>query len=235
MCLCAHRPAPPSRNGVFSLEEQFYLLLPFAAFLLRRRLPYLMGAILLYAFLTPTPYTPLAMMTRGGSVAAGVLLALASFHPGYQDCAPTFLGGSRVARLVVLWGGIALLVSLGAAQFNIVPFFLGPIALVTAFLVWVASYDEGYLWRPGAVRSFMEILAARSYSLYLVHIPVYFAMQESWFRLHGTTPPTPRQAIIYLALAVPALALVTELNHRLLERPLREYGKQQARRYAAEA
>ncbi len=103
-----------------SLEEQFYLLLPIAAFLLRRHLPWLLGGIFLFAFFTPTHYTTLDIdwtvlcaMICGGSVAAGVLLALWSFHPSYQLCAPTILGRSRLARIAVLIGAIALLVSLG--------------------------------------------------------------------------------------------------------------------------
>lgn len=223
-----------------SLEEQFYLLLPIAAFLLRRRLPYLLGAIFLYAFFAPTQFTTLdvvdttiANMTRGGSVAAGVLLAVWSFHPGYQDFAPTGFARCRPARIAAFAGTIALLVSLGSSQFCIVPHYLGPIAILTAFLVWIASYNAGYLWRPGLSRTVMEILAARSYSLYLVHIPVYFAMHEIWFRLHGAADPSWRRAALYLALTPFALAVVTEANHRLLERPLRDYGKQVARRFAA--
>ena len=223
-----------------SLEEQFYLLLPIAAFLLRRQLPYLLGAILLYAFFIPNHLTTLnivaatyGMMTRGGSVAAGVLLALWSSHQSYQLCAPTGLARTRTARIALLIGIIALLISLGS-QLIIVTFYLGPIALLTAALVWIASYNAGYLWRPGISRRVMEILAARSYSLYLIHIPVFYAMHEIWFRLHGTATPSWRRATLYLALTPLALAVVTELNHRLLERPLRDYGKQVARRFAAQ-
>ena len=238
------RGSPPGTAFVqwsLSLEEQFYFLLPFAVFLLRRRLAYLLGALVLYAFFAPTHFTTLnvnettmAMMVRSGSVAAGVLLALWSFHPSYQDCAPVILGRFRSARIAVLVGGIMLLVSFGASQLCIVPHYLGPIALLTAFLVWIASYNKSYLWRPGLPRTVMEILAARSYSLYLVHIPVFFAMHEVWFRLHGVSAPTWQQASLYLALAPVFLALVTEFNHRLLERPLREYGKQMARRFAVQ-
>ena len=174
----------------------------------------------------------LALMTRGGSIAAGVLLAIWSRHPSYNACAPTLLGRVRPIRITVFGGVIALLIALGSSQIHIVSYFLGPVALLTAVLVWIASYNAGYLWPPGFSRSVMETLAARSYSLYLVHIPVYFAMQEIWFRLHGLTSPTWRQTVIYLALTPVLLALVTELNHRLLERPTREYGRRMAERFA---
>jgi len=99
-------------------------------------------------------------------------------------------------------------------------------------LVWVASYDAGYLWRPGWPRQVMEAVAARSYSIYLVHIPVYFGMHELWFRLYVMVNPTRLQALGYFAVAGLLVAVLAELNYRLLERPLRQHGKQVARFYA---
>ena len=43
----------------------------------------------------------------------------------------------------------------------------------------------------------MEIVAARSYSIYLVHIPTYFAMHEAWYRIYKFAVPTHRQAVVY--------------------------------------
>jgi peptidoglycan/LPS O-acetylase OafA/YrhL len=214
-----------------SLEEQFYLLLPVAAYLLRGWLPAVLALIFAFAFLPP--HIPLLMMIRGGSVAAGVLLAIWSRHPSYADCAPDILGRAWFARIGVFAMCIALLVSLGDTQLHIVAFLLGPIAIVSGILVWIASYGRGYLWRPGWPRRGMEILAARSYSLYLIHIPVYFGMHEAWFRLHHLAIPTHRQTILYFAATLIMLAMVTELNHRLVETPLREYGKGVASRFAA--
>jgi peptidoglycan/LPS O-acetylase OafA/YrhL len=214
-----------------SLEEQFYLLLPFAAWLLRRHLAVLMGALLIFAFFSSL--SGFMLNIRSGAFAAGVLLAIASRHPAYADCAPVFLAGSRLARIALLLGCVVLLVSLGDISWLIVRFLLGPIAVVSGMLVWVASYGKGYLWRPGWSRRIMEIVAARSYSIYLVHIPVYFAMHEAFFRIYGPIVPSHRQAAIYLATTPLLLALVTELNHRLLELPLREHGKSVAKAYAS--
>ena len=212
-----------------SLEEQFYIALPFAAFIFRRYLPVAMGLLFLYAFFAV--HSPFSNDTRSGAFAAGVLLAIASRHSFYADIAPVFLARNRLWRIGLLVFAVAWLVSFGDWSWDIVSFALGPVAVVSGLLVWVASYDQGLLWRAGGPRRVMEILAARSYSIYLVHIPVYFAMHEAWFRIYGSLVPTHKQAVVYFGVAALFMALVAELNHRLLERPLRERGKEIAGRY----
>ena len=213
-----------------SLEEQFYLLLPFAAFLLRKRLPYVLALIAALGFVVPN--IPIAYMLRLWPVALGVLVALWSQRPGYQFCAPRPLARSATARLTLYVLACASLLSLGTTSLHIVPFFQGPIAVLSAALVWIASYDRGYLALPRPLRALFAYVASRSYSLYLIHIPVYFAAHELWFRLHGGIDPTRRQAIFYVVAAFAALFAVADLNYRWLELPLREKGKTIAQRFA---
>jgi peptidoglycan/LPS O-acetylase OafA/YrhL len=212
-----------------SLEEQFYLLLPFAAFFFGRRLVYLLGVIALLGFVVPN--TPLMFQIRLWPVAFGVLLALWSRHPTYQDCAPASLARSRIARIAALIILLTCLISVGALALNVVSFYQGPVAVISAILVWIASYGRGYLWQEGASRRIMASIAARSYCLYLVHIPVYFGAHEIWYRLYGDVNPHRHQAAVLVGLAVLAVFAVAELNHRLLERPLREHGKRLAAEY----
>ncbi len=214
-----------------SLEEQFYLLLPFAAFFCGRRLVYPLLILAAAGFFVSN--APIVFIVRLWPVAFGVLLALWTDHQSYQECAPTGLGKSRIARIAVLLFLGGNLASIGALSLNIVSFFQGPVAVLSVVLVWIASYDRGYLWQEGASRRVMEMIAARSYSLYLVHIPVYFAAHEIWFRLYGVANPTWRQGVIIVALALFAVATVAEMNHRILEKPLREYGKRMAAQYRA--
>jgi peptidoglycan/LPS O-acetylase OafA/YrhL len=213
-----------------SLEEQFYMLLPFAALLFRRFLPVPLFALVAFSFFAPN--TALFWMIRGGAVSAGVLLALAAQHPAYQNCSPSFLARHRAARIAVLAGGVISMIIIGSTALHIVSCLQGPITILSGLLVWVASYGRGFLWKPGFSRRIVEIIAARSYSLYLVHIPVFFGMHEMWFRLYTLAVPTHRQALIYFAATLVPLLLVTELNYRFLESPLREHGKKAARRYA---
>ncbi len=212
-----------------SLEEQFYFLLPFAAFFCGRYLFVPLGLIALAGFFMPV--TPLMLMLRLWPVAFGVLLALWARHSSYRDSAPTGLARSRLARAGLLVLAISSLASLGATSLHIVPIYPGPVALVSAVLVWVASYDAGYLWREGFSRRMMEAIAARSYSLYLIHIPVYFGVHELWYRLHKTASPNHVQALGIIGSAALGLVAITELNHRLLEKPLRAHGKRVAARF----
>jgi peptidoglycan/LPS O-acetylase OafA/YrhL len=206
-----------------SLEEQFYIMLPFAAFFLRRYLVPLLALIALAGFFVPN--TPLILTIRLWPVAFGVLLALWARHPSYQECAPAPLARQPLARMALLFIAVAGLISLGAAGLHIVWFYQGPVALISVILVWLGSYDRHFLCGPGVVRRCLEIIAARSYSLYLIHIPVYCAMREIWWRLYGGTPPSRLQQVEILTAVTLMLIAVTELNHRLLERPLREHGK----------
>jgi peptidoglycan/LPS O-acetylase OafA/YrhL len=219
-----------------SLEEQFYLLLPFLAFFCRRYLFVPLMLVALTGFFVPN--TPLTFQIRLWPVALGVLLALWAAHPSYQECAPTGLAKNRLARIVFLVVAVACLISVGSQGLHVVPFYQGPVAVVSVVLVWAASYNGGYLWEAGSLRRVMEAIAARSYSLYLVHIPVYFGAHEIWYRFHKLAVPSRPQAIVIVMLAALAVACVAELNHRLLERPLRARGRQlaadfQARRLVA--
>ena len=214
-----------------SLEEQFYLLLPFVAFFSRRYLFIPLILVGLMGFFVPN--TPFMSQIRLWPVAFGVLLALWSEHPTYRECAPTGLAKNRLARTVLLSVALTCLIGVGSQGLHVVSFYQGPIAVISVFLVWVASYNGGYLWQAGYSRRVMEVIAARSYSLYLVHIPVYFGAHEIWYRFHKLSNPTKPQAVVLVVLAALALACVAELNHRLLERPLRARGRQIAAAFQA--
>ncbi len=205
-----------------SLEEQFYWVLPIAALLLRARI--IWAVALVAAMQVWAPHTPLAMVTRSGAIALGVLLAIWSGRPSWQAMAPLGLAKSRGARCAVLGGTVLLLGALGSDELQIASFRLALIALLCAALVWLASYDSSLLCRPGALRRTMAWIGARSYAIYLIHVPVYFAAHELWFRLHGATPPRAAAAWLYAAAAVAAILLLSDANWRWIETPLRRRG-----------
>jgi peptidoglycan/LPS O-acetylase OafA/YrhL len=210
-----------------SEEEQFYLLLPLLALVLRRWLVWLLVALAFYQVVMPPTF--LAALTRPSCLAVGVLLAIAEARPFYARLAPALLGRGRWAGPVA---GVVLIAALGFQQAGIAELHEGrgwawglqpPLA---GLLVFIASFDRGYLLAPGPLRQVMSWLGARSYSLYLCHIPAYAVVQEAQFRIWGHEYQVPAgQGFLMMAAALPLALLAAEATYRLVEVPARTTGK----------
>jgi peptidoglycan/LPS O-acetylase OafA/YrhL len=217
-----------------SLEEQFYLLLPPVVFLAGRRLPLALAALVLAQFFLDRvgPMETLFNI-RSDALALGVLIALWARHPSHRLFDPTALGRGSVAKLVVPILLFAWIGGLGAngptgffdGQDHVVSFRVGMIALISAALVWIASYDRGYLTPSGWIGHAMLWLGSRSYALYLIHIPAFFATREIWYRI--APPGTIFEGNYTLRFALTGfglLLLLAEINYRFVETPLRRKG-----------
>lgn len=222
-----------------SLEEQFYILLPLIVLAAGRWLPWVLGAaVLSQTFLTrsgldATQLGLLLNQTRSDALLLGVLIAIWSRKPTYALYEPTFLRQNPGAGLFLLGFLLVALAAVGSDRLHIISFPFGVVALVAAILVWVASYDRDYLLRDGPAKRFLIWVGARSYALYLIHIPAYYMAREIWFRIepHGTIfGPQHMLRIGLTALAI--LLVLVELNYRLVEVPLRIRGARIADRLA---
>ena len=205
-----------------SLEEQFYLLFPLVILLARRYLVYAMILLVLAQFFLVR--TPMLMVFRTDALALGVLLALWSRHSSYELFKPVVFGHFR-AGLAVLAGALLCMSILGSDQLHNVNIKVGMIALVSALLVWVASYNYGYLSMPRPLSSVLIWVGARSYGIYLIHIPAFFFTRELWYRLHGGADFGPDFFYPFLLTATALIVMLCELNYRLVETPFRRKGK----------
>jgi peptidoglycan/LPS O-acetylase OafA/YrhL len=89
---------------------------------------------------------------------------------------------------------------------------------------------------PGPVKRVMLWVGSRSYALYLIHIPAFFLAREIWFRIEPPGTVLDRRFALRLALTGFGLLLVlTELNYRFVEVPLRRRGARIAQRIAQRA
>ena len=216
-----------------SLEEQFYLLLPFAAVMLGRRLRWLLVILVAYQFVLPM--VPLAVLLRPGALAAGVLLAMASRDESFTLAEPRFL-----ASPALHWPATTLaVILLGALQSQILAPLTSPlwglVSPLAASLVYAASFDQGYILGRGLARRALVWAGSRSYAIYLVHIPAYAAVREAFWRLDP--PPIFPNARLDLTYLVPALvltAVLAEFTHRLVERPARAFGRRLSDRMFAD-
>jgi peptidoglycan/LPS O-acetylase OafA/YrhL len=205
-----------------SLEEQFYLLFPLLIVLCRKRLVWALLALVAVQLFTVR--TPLLMVVRTDALALGVLLALWSVEPSYRRWQPDFLRNP--------WAGVSALVVLGALlsfvatdRFTFASYRIGSIAVLGAILVWIASYNRDYLMPAGGLQRLMAWIGSRSYGIYLIHIPAYQLVRELIFRLQGAGLPSPAgHPVITLLIAASLIVLLSELNYRFIEMPMRNRG-----------
>ncbi len=214
-----------------SLEEQFYILLPIVILLAGRRLTVSIGIFVVVQFFIPR-IAPILQMLRTDALLLGVLLAIWSSDATYRLCEPLVLKRSGLARWAVLIMLLAGIAALGSDDLHIVQFRYGMIALLSAVLVMIASYDQDYLWRDSQVKRVFIWIGSRSYGLYLMHVPLYYVTREIWYRIDGRLPSSRIDDLGILATAAALLLLLSEINFRVIEDPLRARGARIARRFS---
>lgn len=206
-----------------SLEEQFYIALPLLALLMRKYLVYVIGVIALLQLSDPR-VSMYAVMFRTDALCLGVLLALFSRRPEYAIARPTFLA-DRASSLSFILLLMVLLLTLGSHHLNVTPYRLSFVALLAAALVFVASYDSDLIFhRLNFIRRPLIWAGERSYAIYLTHMPCFFIVRETWHRFAEGTAPSQEQFLLFTASATGLILLLSDLNYRLIEVPLRKKG-----------
>jgi len=205
-----------------SLEEQFYVFLPLIMIFSGKWFVRIMLALLITQFFIPVLTFPAFFRLQG--FVLGVLLAIWSTSPTYRIFEPVYLKNSPWARRIVVTILIGLMCTLDQRAIPAFMIFqLG--ALNGAVLVYLSSFDEGYLWRDGWLKTLGLWLGSRAYAMYLCHIPVYYLSREIAFHILEPGSKLGNQHFVYLVVgAVGLVFLLSELTHILVERPLREKG-----------
>jgi peptidoglycan/LPS O-acetylase OafA/YrhL len=211
-----------------SLEEQFYLLFPLLIMLCRKHLVWALLALVAVQIFTLR--TPLLMVVRTDALALGVLLAMWSAQPSYQRWRPNFLARPWVGISALMLIG-ALLSFMATDRFTFAWYRIGSIAVLSAILVWIASYNRNYLMPAGAMQRLLGWIGSRSYGIYLIHIPAYQLVRELIFRLQSAGLPSPAgHPVLTLLIAFGLIVLLSELNYRWVEMPMRNRGAALVRR-----
>lgn len=216
-----------------STEEQFYFIFPIILFLVPR-------SYWLYVFLGI--FALQVPLVRGGNligylrcdaIALGVVIALLQEKKAFALFEPKVLKNKALA-LVVFATLILFLGALGASELVTVPFSVGVIAILSGLMVFIASFDRGYLVPYRWMHAPIAYLGSRSYTIYVVHLPAFLTAKEIWRHvlpvgMHVGTNYTLRFGLTGLAL----LIAFTELNYHLIENPLRRYGARVAAGFKA--
>lgn len=191
-----------------AIEEQFYLVLPAALFLLPRR-AWLPGAVLVCAVslilcITFAPLLPSAtfylLPTRAWELAIGSVGALAVIGPAAQ----------RLCS-ILFFPAIATLLFVHVFPFG------GPHPGLDAIAVCAATLIVIIRRSPLLERTFVAKCLSRvgdfSYSLYLVHWPIFAFLHNAWI---GKIPSHVRLGALLASL------LAGYLLYRFLEKPIRQ-------------
>ena len=209
-----------------SLEEQFYLILPVLALLSKRRLPLV---LLLFVFSQPCiPWLMLPTTFRMTGFALGVLMACYVASDGYRSLEPIVLQKHEWLRrtTVALLLGLLCAVTANGAQVVTRNFGFNLVALLSAALVFIASFDRQYILRNGWLKQLLTRIGDRSYALYLTHIPAFFATRELFHRFASDLANGPTAMLAYLGCAFALTFAFSEFSYRLIEVPLQRRGAQ---------
>lgn len=109
------------------------------------------------------------------------------------------------------------------------PLFLYPVILIfAAGLVALAAYQKNII----PVNKFFTWVGARSYSLYLIDIPVLYFTNECFYHITGEKIKSASFLLGSISLLASTLLcfLIAELLHRFVEKPCINFGKKYAQR-----
>jgi peptidoglycan/LPS O-acetylase OafA/YrhL len=227
-CLASHhgRCAHEIVYWSLSLEEQFYVLFPLLLWWVGpARLRWVLAAAILVQFPLARDAPDLLWFVRTDAISYGVLIALSSHRERWSAAV-----GSHPRLAAAL--GVALIAAVAAL--SLTPDFrfdVALIALAAAGLVALASCDRDVLVSHRRLRALILWGGSRSYGLYLVHLPCFWATHEIFYRIHHGA-----RADDWWARALTGTVLVaatSELSYRFIESPLRQFGRRLAARTGA--
>lgn len=211
-----------------SLEEQFYILMPLIILFLKNRTAAFLIAIILIQAPLIRPMFSLPWMIRTDSIAWGCLIAIASDYQFFKRLKPTFLY-NRVASMVTTIALIALLAF--TTHGHGFAYNISAMAIVSAILVFIASYNDGLLFRNTRNSPVILWIGSRSYSIYLCHVPCFYFVSETTQNIfQRALNGSDTFRILFFGLLL--TCIVAESSFRILETPLRRYGKELLQRRA---
>jgi peptidoglycan/LPS O-acetylase OafA/YrhL len=213
-----------------SLEEQFYIFLPLALLCVPRRwFSLLLATAIAAQFFWNRPPLSFGWYTRTDGLLWGVLLALLSDHSLYKKLEPKFASRPPYPLLVFCASMLAIGLCQGLlAKFTFgplgtaYPFAIGALAACCAIAVYVASFDKHYLFPPGKLKLLLVAIGARSYSLYLIHVPIFALTRELSFHFH-IEQSYGKYGLLLVGLVLAAMC--AEFTYRLVEVPTRKMGR----------
>jgi peptidoglycan/LPS O-acetylase OafA/YrhL len=210
-----------------SLEEQFYVFFPFLLYFVGPlRLRWVLGALILIQFPLARDTPDMLWFIRTDAISYGVLIAIATGRGELVAVADAVRNHPLRAR----W--LAVLLVVLVAALSLTPKLridVGLIALASAGLVLVASCNRDVIIpRHSWARAVFLWGGSRSFGIYLVHHPCFWAAREIFYRIHQG--PHFANSFGLAATGAGLVVLTTEVSYRFVETPIREFGHRLSKR-----
>lgn len=217
-----------------SLEEQFYLLLPLLLFFTKVRenmniFVILLVFLILVQFFIPRPQGSILWEIRSDAIMFGVLIAIFSQTSEYKNFLPIVFEKRIIAIsffILMILGIITI-----PANNGLVPFYTGMLALLSAILVLVASYNKDYFIKNKILKTLLLWIGSRSFAIYLLHTPAFHLTKEIWYRMEPNTVFNESYTLKFSLTALFIIIILSELNFRFLEIPIRKFGRRYSENY----
>ncbi len=214
-----------------SLEEQFYLVFPLLFCFLRSK--FLACGLLVVIVVLMFWHRPLysyGWFFRLDALCWGVLLGLFSKHRLYRSITPFFLSSGLLATVVSCGLLLAFpLISLDLVGRPSKTYGLAGVAFMSMILVWLASYNKGLFGGYQPYRRLMLYLGARSYSLYVSHLIIFYILNRllvlsGLIELVAESGAIANYVVMIISLVL--VLVLSEVNYRFVEEGLRDRGRQ---------
>lgn len=206
------------------IEEQFYFVFPIFLVLTKtnkQRIIILLSILLAITFIIrplTLYYYPIQGLfytqVRCDGIIYGCLIYFMTRQPWFE-LIKFKSTGDKFMRCI----GVSLLVAIlpGSTLLNVSISFLIPLgSIIASILVLLATFENGIIVFPVVLQNMFDMIALRSFSLYLIHMPVFLFAREIGMNV------TIFDNTIYIntaLFAVILLMMVTELLYRLVEKP----------------
>lgn len=173
-------------------------------------------------------WTGISGFVRTDAIALGVLLAIISLQLAYRFLEPIALKG-RIGHIVplLLLAGIAIVPTIKP-----VPQYMGLLSLLCLMIVWLASYENGYVIGPSTMRRWMVKIGERSFSIYLGQIVVFtISRRISDALLPQDTSHITIKILLSIFIVISTMLVLVEASYRFIEVPWRNRGRLIADRF----
>ncbi|WP_260937208.1 acyltransferase family protein [Aliarcobacter butzleri] len=204
----------PTHLGYYwslSVEMQFYFFLPIAWFLLKREYFWYLIYILFLIGFVWRPGGFHWIFLRFDGLLAGLMLWKLTSVENWRDSVKYVIPENKTILQLTLIISLSLVLTIPKLFPNILTpgVYNGLISLICAYVVLIGIYKESIL-NNIVISKFLIFIGSISYSLYLIHLPIWIMYKEIMLKLNFSS-------YFYVSVAFILIIIISYLNKILIE------------------